>query len=58
MRADEGFGRDAQDITRRYDTVLDYGSGPGYLAKHMDQEITKKVVMVDSSRAFASPALP
>jgi NADH dehydrogenase [ubiquinone] 1 alpha subcomplex assembly factor 5 len=38
--------------------VLDYGSGPGYLAKHMDQEITKKVVMVDSSRAFPLFSLP
>ncbi|GAA5873295.1 hypothetical protein JCM8547_007062 [Rhodosporidiobolus lusitaniae] len=40
------------DIKRRYDTVLDYGSGPGYLAKHLDMEITKKVVMVDSSRGM------
>ncbi|GAA5974401.1 hypothetical protein JCM11641_005261 [Rhodosporidiobolus odoratus] len=38
------------DIKRRYPLILDYGSGPGYLAKHLDEEITKKVIMVDSSR--------
>ncbi|BGP28332.1 hypothetical protein JCM10296v2_000064 [Rhodotorula toruloides] len=38
------------DITRRYPVVLDVGSGPGYLAKHLDPEITQKVVMVDSSK--------
>lgn len=41
--------RCSQDITRRYPVVLDVGSGPGYLAKHLDPEITQKVVMVDSS---------
>lgn len=29
--------------------MLDVGSGPGFLAKHLDSEITKKIVMVDSS---------
>ncbi|GAA5914066.1 hypothetical protein JCM6882_001838 [Rhodosporidiobolus microsporus] len=40
------------DITRRYPLILDYGSGPGFLAKHLDEEITQKVVMVDSSRGM------
>jgi NADH dehydrogenase [ubiquinone] 1 alpha subcomplex assembly factor 5 len=32
--------------------VLDLGSGPGFIVKHLDQEITQKVTMTDSSRAF------
>ncbi|GAA5983662.1 hypothetical protein JCM5350_000660 [Sporobolomyces pararoseus] len=40
------------DIKERYPLVLDVGSGPGFLAKHMDSEITKKVVMVDSSKGM------
>ncbi|GAA5999950.1 uncharacterized protein JCM10292_003552 [Rhodotorula paludigena] len=38
------------DIKRRYPLVLDVGSGPGYLARHLDQDITQKVIMVDSSK--------
>ncbi|GAA5930289.1 hypothetical protein JCM3775_004353 [Rhodotorula graminis] len=38
------------DIKRRYPLVLDVGSGPGFLAKHLDPEITQKVVMVDGAR--------
>ncbi|SGY33079.1 BQ5605_C002g01445 [Microbotryum silenes-dioicae] len=38
------------DIKRRFPLVLDIGSGPGYIAKHLDPEITQKVVMTDSSR--------
>ncbi|CEQ38574.1 SPOSA6832_00017 [Sporobolomyces salmonicolor] len=38
------------DIKRRYPLVLDVGSGPGFLAKHLDSEITQKVVMTDASR--------
>ncbi|BGP36206.1 hypothetical protein JCM10449v2_000104 [Rhodotorula kratochvilovae] len=37
------------DIKRRYPLVLDVGSGPGFLAKHLDPEITQKAIMVDSS---------
>ncbi|GAA6024351.1 hypothetical protein JCM11491_000387 [Sporobolomyces phaffii] len=40
------------DIKQRYPLVLDVGSGPGFLAKHLDTEITKKVVMVDSSKGM------
>lgn len=44
-----------QDIKRRYPTVLDVGSGPGFLAKHVDPEITQNMILVDSSRkAFLS----
>ncbi len=39
-----------QDIKRRYPTVLDVGSGPGFLAKHVDPEITQNMILVDSSR--------
>ncbi|GAA5991366.1 hypothetical protein JCM10908_003279 [Rhodotorula pacifica] len=38
------------DIKRRYPVVLDVGSGPGFLAKHVDPEITQKMILVDSSR--------
>jgi len=38
------------DIKRRYPLVLDVGSGPGFLAKHLDPEITQKVVMVDPAK--------
>ncbi|GAA5875997.1 hypothetical protein JCM3774_002309 [Rhodotorula dairenensis] len=38
------------DIKRRYPLVLDVGSGPGFLAKHIDPEITQKMILVDSSR--------
>ncbi|SCV68626.1 BQ2448_747 [Microbotryum intermedium] len=38
------------DIKRRFPLVLDIGSGPGYIAKHLDPEITQKVVMTDLSR--------
>ncbi|GAA6062872.1 hypothetical protein JCM10212_000794 [Sporobolomyces blumeae] len=40
------------DIKQRYPLILDVGSGPGFLAKHLDPEITKKVVMVDSSKGM------
>lgn len=44
-----------QDIKRRYPTVLDVGSGPGFLAKHVDPEITQKMILVDSSRKASTP---
>ncbi|KZT28639.1 S-adenosyl-L-methionine-dependent methyltransferase [Neolentinus lepideus HHB14362 ss-1] len=37
------------DIKRKFNTILDLGSGPGHLSKLLDAEITKKVVMLDSS---------
>jgi NADH dehydrogenase [ubiquinone] 1 alpha subcomplex assembly factor 5 len=40
----------SQDIKRRFDTVVDVGSGPGYIARHIDPETTKRVIMLDSSR--------
>ncbi|GAA6026164.1 hypothetical protein JCM8202_005316 [Rhodotorula sphaerocarpa] len=40
------------DIKRRYPLVLDVGSGPGYLAKHVDPDITQKMILVDSSRGM------
>lgn len=33
--------------------MLDVGSGPGYLAKHVDPDITQKMILVDSSRPSA-----
>ncbi|GAA5894256.1 hypothetical protein JCM5296_004696 [Sporobolomyces johnsonii] len=38
------------DIKRRYPLILDVGSGPGFLAKHLDSEITQKVIMTDAAR--------
>ncbi|KAK4050425.1 hypothetical protein OIV83_003495 [Microbotryomycetes sp. JL201] len=37
------------DIKRRFPQVLDIGAGPGYIARHLDPEITQKVIMADSS---------
>ncbi|KAI0722474.1 S-adenosyl-L-methionine-dependent methyltransferase [Earliella scabrosa] len=38
-----------QDIKRKFNTVLDLGSGPGHLSKLLDPEMTNRVIMVDSS---------
>ena len=38
-----------QDIKRRYPVVVDFGSGAGHIVKHLDREITQKVVMCDSA---------
>lgn len=32
--------------------MLDVGSGPGFLAKHIDPEITQRMILVDSSRGW------
>ncbi|KIP10408.1 hypothetical protein PHLGIDRAFT_497057 [Phlebiopsis gigantea 11061_1 CR5-6] len=37
------------DIKRKFNTILDLGSGPGHLSKMLESPITKKVVMLDSS---------
>lgn len=59
-RPDHGLTRPAttQDIKRRYPLVLDVGSGPGFLAKHLDPEITQKVVMVDPASASLALSIP
>ncbi|KAH9939255.1 S-adenosyl-L-methionine-dependent methyltransferase [Epithele typhae] len=38
-----------QDIKRRFNTVLDLGSGPGHFSKLLGPENTRRVVMIDSS---------
>jgi len=38
------------DIKRKFNTVLDLGSGPGHFAKLLEAETTQKVVMFDSSK--------
>lgn len=38
-----------KDIKRRFPEIVDIGSGPGYIARHLDSEITGKVIMTDSS---------
>ncbi|KAM0756170.1 S-adenosyl-L-methionine-dependent methyltransferase [Meredithblackwellia eburnea MCA 4105] len=40
------------DIKRRFPRILDIGSGPGFLVKHLDPEITQKIVMTDHSEAM------
>ncbi|KAM0793725.1 hypothetical protein ACM66B_001149 [Microbotryomycetes sp. NB124-2] len=40
------------DIKRRFPQVLDIGAGPGYIARHLDPEITQKVIMTDSSETM------
>jgi len=37
------------DIKRKFDTILDLGSGPGHFSKLLELDKTRKVVMVDSS---------
>ncbi|TPX33639.1 hypothetical protein SmJEL517_g03518 [Synchytrium microbalum] len=37
------------DIKRRFPTVLDLGSGPGYLIRYLDKEMTDRVVQIDSA---------
>ncbi|OCH94525.1 S-adenosyl-L-methionine-dependent methyltransferase [Obba rivulosa] len=37
------------DIKRKFDTILDLGSGPGHFSKLLEPETTSKVVMLDSS---------
>ncbi|KAL0950157.1 hypothetical protein HGRIS_010151 [Hohenbuehelia grisea] len=40
-----------QDIKRKFDTILDLGSGPGHFTKLLEPEKTRKCIMVDSSEA-------
>ncbi|KAI5481487.1 putative methyltransferase c20orf7 mitochondrial precursor [Pseudohyphozyma bogoriensis] len=40
------------DIKRRFPAVLDIGAGPGFISKHLDTEITQKLIMTDSSEAM------
>ncbi|CAG8447483.1 5182_t:CDS:10 [Dentiscutata heterogama] len=37
------------DIKRKYDTIVDLGSGCGHIVKHMDRDISNKLVMCDMS---------
>ena len=56
MRAVRGvLNRRAQDIKRKFGSVLDLGSGPGHFARLLDPETAQKVVMLDSS---GTPLLP
>jgi hypothetical protein len=41
-----------QDIKRKFNTVLDLGSGPGHFSKLLELKKTKKSIMVDSSGNF------
>ncbi|KAI0677636.1 S-adenosyl-L-methionine-dependent methyltransferase [Trametes maxima] len=38
-----------QDIKRKFNTVLDLGSGPGHFSKLLDPETTQKAILLDSS---------
>ncbi|KAJ3362439.1 hypothetical protein GGF32_006085 [Allomyces javanicus] len=38
------------DVKDRYPTIVDIGAGAGHLVKHLDQDITNKVIMCDVSR--------
>ncbi|CAG8680358.1 2786_t:CDS:2, partial [Racocetra persica] len=37
------------DIKRKYDTIVDLGCGCGHVVKHIDQDISKKLLMCDMS---------
>jgi NADH dehydrogenase [ubiquinone] 1 alpha subcomplex assembly factor 5 len=39
----------SQDIKRKFNTILDLGSGPGHFAKLLEPEKTNKIVMLDLS---------
>lgn len=43
-----------QDIKRKFGTVLDLGSGPGHFSKLIEEGMTKKAVLLDSSSMYAS----
>ncbi|KAI9136449.1 S-adenosyl-L-methionine-dependent methyltransferase [Paraphysoderma sedebokerense] len=38
------------DIKKRYDTIVELGSGPGHIIKHLDDDITEKIIMCDISK--------
>ncbi|EJU06399.1 S-adenosyl-L-methionine-dependent methyltransferase [Dacryopinax primogenitus] len=38
-----------QDIKRRFENVIDLGSGPGHLTKMLDREMAPRVTMIDLS---------
>ncbi|KZP03943.1 S-adenosyl-L-methionine-dependent methyltransferase [Athelia psychrophila] len=37
------------DIKRKFDTIVDLGSGPGHFSKLLEADKTRKVLMIDSS---------
>ncbi|CAG8662253.1 12422_t:CDS:2, partial [Racocetra fulgida] len=37
------------DVKRKYDTIVDLGCGCGHVVKHIDQDISKKLLMCDMS---------
>lgn len=39
----------SQDIKRKFNSILDLGSGAGHFSKMLDSETTAKVVMLDAS---------
>lgn len=41
-----------QDIKRKFDTIVDLGSGPGHFAKLLELSKTRKCIMIDSSGAL------
>lgn len=38
-----------QDIKKRYPVIVDFGSGAGHIIKHLDRDITQKLIMCDSA---------
>ena len=42
------------DIKRKFNTILDVGSGPGHFSKLLETETTKKAVLLDSSSTLYS----
>jgi len=38
-----------QDVRRKFDTILDLGSGSGHFTKLLEPALTNKVIMLDSS---------
>lgn len=44
------------DIKRRFPQILDIGAGPGFIAKHLDMDITQNLIMTDSSSESLNPS--
>ena len=38
-----------KDIKRKFETIVDLGSGPGHFSKLLEPDKTRKVIMIDSS---------
>lgn len=52
MAAAQNLAERVLDIKRQFGTIIELGSGPGYLRHHLEKEGTgvQKIIMCDTSR--------